>query len=162
MFEPPPEHRPEPRSISRRCRSARAATDTRGGPSSIPAQATGSSIHAATTVTTPGATSTCTKRPARRSSRTAAGRAARAADASGSERQPPARHGQNDPVMLGGRHGLLEVLKAELQLVGVEPLRAPAEPATLQLPDQQPQLLDLGSRRIVLGAKGVPLGQSSI
>ena len=51
---------------------------------------------------------------------------------------------------LGGGHGLLEVLQAELQLVGVEPLRAPAEPAALQLPDQQPQLLDLGLRRVAL------------
>jgi hypothetical protein len=63
---------------------------------------------------------------------------------------------------LGGRSGLLEVLEAELELVGVEPLRAPAEPPALQLPDQEPQLLDLGSRRIMLGAKGVPLGQDSI
>ena len=63
---------------------------------------------------------------------------------------------------LSCRYGLLEVLEAELQLVRVEPLRAPAEPATLQLPDQQPQLLDLGLRRIMLGAKGVPLGQDSI
>ena len=46
MFEPPLEHRLEPRSISRWCRSASADTDTRGGPSSIPAQAAGSSIHA--------------------------------------------------------------------------------------------------------------------
>ena len=37
---------------------------------------------------------------------------------------------------LGGGRGLLEVLQAELQLVGVELLRAPAEPAALQLPDQ--------------------------
>jgi hypothetical protein len=35
-----------------------AHTATRGAPISIPAQATGSSIHAATTVTTPGTTST--------------------------------------------------------------------------------------------------------
>jgi hypothetical protein len=47
---------------------------------------------------------------------------------------------------LGRGHGLLEVLQAELELVGVELLRAPAEPAALQLPDQQPQLLDLGLR----------------
>ena len=37
---------------------------------------------------------------------------------------------------LGGGHGLLEVLQAELQLVGVELLRAPAELPALQLPDQ--------------------------
>ncbi len=53
---------------------------------------------------------------------------------------------------LGGGHGLLEVLQAELQLVGVELLRAPAEPPALQLPDQEPQLLDLGLRRVTLGA----------
>src|SRR4051812_2180376 len=41
---------------------------------------------------------------------------------------------------LGSRRGLLEVLQAELQLVGVEPLRAPPEPVALQLPDQEPQL----------------------
>ena len=52
---------------------------------------------------------------------------------------------------LGGGRGLLEVLQAELQLVRVEPLRAPAEPPTLQLPDQQPQLLDLGLSRVTLG-----------
>ena len=49
-----------------------------------------------------------------------------------------------------------------MQLVGVEPLRAAAELPALQLPDQEPQLLDLGLRRIMLGAKGVPLGQDSI
>ena len=47
---------------------------------------------------------------------------------------------------LGRGHGLLEVLQAELELVGVELLRAPAEPPALQLPDQEPQLLDLGLR----------------
>ena len=51
---------------------------------------------------------------------------------------------------LGCCRGLLEVLQAELQLVGVEPLRAAAELAALQLPDQQPQLLDLGLRRVTL------------
>ena len=56
---------------------------------------------------------------------------------------------------LGGRRGLLEILQAELQLVGVELLRAPTELPALQLPDQEPQLLDLGLR-------GVTLGQGSI
>jgi hypothetical protein len=51
---------------------------------------------------------------------------------------------------LGCCRGLLEVLEAELQLVGVELLRAPAELPTLQLPDQEPQLLDLGLRRVML------------
>jgi hypothetical protein len=60
---------------------------------------------------------------------------------------------------LGGRRGLLEVLQAELQLVGVELLRAPAELAALQLPDQEPQLLDLGLGRVTLGTDGIPLGQ---
>jgi len=63
---------------------------------------------------------------------------------------------------LGGRGGLLEVLQAELQLIGVEPLRAPAEPPTLQLPDQELQLLDLGLCRIALGPDGIPLGHDSI
>jgi hypothetical protein len=73
---------------------------------------------------------------------------------------PPRRH----PVLrrLRGRCGLLEVLQAELELVGVELLRAPAEPPTLQLPDQEPQLLDLGLRRIALGPDGIPLGHGSI
>jgi hypothetical protein len=50
-------------AISRWCSSARAASATRGAPISISAQATGSSIHAATTVTTPGAASTWTTSP---------------------------------------------------------------------------------------------------
>jgi hypothetical protein len=62
---------------------------------------------------------------------------------------------------LGCRDSLLEVLQAELQLVGVEPLRAPAELPALQLPDQEPQLLDLGLCRVTLGKDGIPLGQSS-
>jgi len=59
--------------------------------------------------------------------------------------------------------------RPQLQLVGVELLRAPAEPAALQLPDQEPQLLDLGLRYVVpltneitFGASGIPLGQDSI
>jgi hypothetical protein len=70
---------------------------------------------------------------------------------------------------LGGRRGLLEVFQAELELVGVEPLRAAAELPALQLPDQEPQLLDLGLRRVVLltneialNASCIPLGPSSI
>ena len=62
---------------------------------------------------------------------------------------------------LGRCRGLLEVLQAELQLVGVELLRAPAELPALQLPDQEPQLLDLGLCRVALGTNGIPLGQSS-
>ena len=58
---------------------------------------------------------------------------------------------------LGGGHGLLEVLQAELQLVGVEPLRAPPEPPALQLPDQQPQLLDLRLGRLVFGPDSIAL-----
>ena len=54
---------------------------------------------------------------------------------------------------LGCCRGLLEVLQAELQLVGVEPLRAPAELPALQLPDQEPQLLDLGLCRVVLSRR---------
>ena len=51
---------------------------------------------------------------------------------------------------LGGRGGLLQVLETQLQLVGVEPLRAPTELPALQLSDQEPQLLDLGLRCITL------------
>src|SRR4051794_12287294 len=65
----------------------------------------------------------------------AAGRAARAADASGSEPRPPARHGQNDPVMAlgrknslfagsdGGAHhwAIVASLVATAKLNGVEP-----------------------------------------
>ena len=54
--------------------------------------------------------------------------------------------------------GLLEVLQAELELVGVEPLRAPAELPALQLPDQEPQLLDLGLCRVTLGQDSIALG----
>jgi hypothetical protein len=59
---------------------------------------------------------------------------------------------------LGGRGGLLEVLQAELQLVGVELLRAPTELPTLQPPDQEPQLLDLGLRRVTLDQNSIVLG----
>src|SRR3954464_15391816 len=62
---------------------------------------------------------------------------------------------------LGRGRGLLEVLQAELQLIGVEPLRAPAEPPTLQLPDQEPQLLDLGLCRIPLGYDSIALDLES-
>jgi hypothetical protein len=62
---------------------------------------------------------------------------------------------------LGRGHGLLEVLQAELQLVGVEPLRASPKSPALQLPDQEPQLLDLGLRRVTFGTDGIPLGQGS-
>jgi hypothetical protein len=47
-----------PCSISNRCSSLSADIDTRGVPSAIPAQAAGSSIQAATTMTKPGDTST--------------------------------------------------------------------------------------------------------
>jgi hypothetical protein len=70
---------------------------------------------------------------------------------------------------LGCSGGLLEILQAKLELIGVEPLRAAAELPTLQLPDQQPQLLDLGSRcvmllanQIALRASCISLGQNSI
>ena len=71
----------------------------------------------------------------------------------------PCRH----PVLrrLGGRCGLLEVLQAELELVGVELLRAPAELPTLELPDQEPQLLDLGLGRVTLGQDSIALDLES-
>jgi hypothetical protein len=40
-------------------------------------------------------------------------------------------------------------------------LRAAAEPPALQLPDQEPQLLDLGLRRLTLLPNEVALGQNS-
>jgi len=46
-------------------------------------------------------------------------------------------------------HGLLEVLQTQLQLVRVALLRAAPELPALQLPDQEPQLLDLGLRRVM-------------
>jgi hypothetical protein len=58
---------------------------------------------------------------------------------------------------LGCCCGLLEVLQAKLQLVRVELLRAPAELPTLQLPDQEPQLLDLGLCRLLLGLGSITL-----
>jgi hypothetical protein len=58
MIESSRELRLKPRSISSQCSSASADIDTRGAPNVIPAQAAGSSIHAAMTMTTPGATST--------------------------------------------------------------------------------------------------------
>ena len=70
---------------------------------------------------------------------------------------------------LGCGRGLLEVLKSKLQLVGVEPLRAPAELSALQLPDQKPQLIDLSlgrvtllANQVALSASGIQLGQNSI
>ena len=77
-------------------------------------------------------------------------------------REVLARRGRGLLRRLGRSHGLLEVLQAELQLVGVELLRAAAELAALQLLDQQPQLLDLGLCRITLAADGIPLSQNSI
>src|SRR3954468_2485835 len=52
-----------------------------------------------------------------------------AASGGASPRAPPS---QRPP---GARHGLLELLEADLHLIGVEPLRAAAEPVALQLPD---------------------------
>ena len=59
---------------------------------------------------------------------------------------------------LGRCCGLLEVLEAALQLGRVELLRAPAEPSALQLPDQEPQLVDLGLCRIALRPSSIAFG----
>ena len=63
---------------------------------------------------------------------------------------------------------MLDVLKAELQLVGIDLLRAPAVQRTLQLLEQKPQLLDfrLAGRRsraqaIMFAAQAVALGPQS-
>ena len=45
---------------------------------------------------------------------------------------------------------------------GVKLLRAPAEPAALQLTDQEPQLLDLGLGRVTLPANEVALRANRI
>jgi len=58
MVESSGELRLKPRSVSSWCSSTNANTETRGEPNAIPAQAAASSIHAATTMITPGATST--------------------------------------------------------------------------------------------------------
>jgi len=58
MRESSEELRLKPPSISRLCSSISAGTVTRGAPISMPAQAIGSSIQAAITITTPGAVST--------------------------------------------------------------------------------------------------------
>ena len=56
MTSPEELHR-RPRRLGRSSRSDRAASDTRGVPRSVPVQAAGSSIHAATTMKMPGSTS---------------------------------------------------------------------------------------------------------
>ncbi len=63
---------------------------------------------------------------------------------------------------LGGRRGLLEVLEAELEMVGIQLLRAPPKLRALLLPDQEPQLLKLGLRRVVLLTNEVALSKDNI
>jgi hypothetical protein len=58
MLESVEESRRKPRSVSRQCKSIKAATVTRGVPRTIPAQADGSSIQVGTAITSPGAIST--------------------------------------------------------------------------------------------------------
>jgi hypothetical protein len=55
------------------------------------------------------------------------------------------------------RDHVFEVLDAEQQLVGVEPLRAPPELPTLQLPDQQPQPFELGLGGLLPGLSSITL-----
>jgi hypothetical protein len=46
-------------------------------------------------------------------------------------------------LSFGTRDIRIELFKTELQLIGIEPLRAAAELTALELPDDQTQLLDL-------------------
>jgi hypothetical protein len=46
-------------------------------------------------------------------------------------------------LSFGTRDIRIELFKTELQLTGIEPLRAAAELTALELPDDQTQLLDL-------------------
>jgi hypothetical protein len=66
---------------------------------------------------------------------------------------------------LGFGHGLFEILQREIELVGIEPLRAPTELQALKLADQMAETVILGGELIALGDKayllstlGVPFG----
>ncbi len=63
---------------------------------------------------------------------------------------------------LRGRERLLDLFEPELQLIRIERLRAPPVLRPQQLPDHQPQLVDLGSGRIALRLDGVPLGTQAV
>jgi hypothetical protein len=63
---------------------------------------------------------------------------------------------------LAPRQRLLDVLKGELQLVGIELLRAPAELGTLQLAQQMVQPLVPLERAVALGTGGVALGHGPV
>ena len=52
---------------------------------------------------------------------------------------------------------LLDVFEPQLQLIRVERLRTPPVLRPQQLSDHQPQLVDLGRRRVALGAQAVAL-----
>ena len=57
-------------------------------------------------------------------------------------------------LVIGGLvagNGLLEILKRQSQLLGIELLRTPAELRTLQLAQQVPQAIHLRQRLVALG-----------
>ena len=53
--------------------------------------------------------------------------------------------------------GLLDILECQKHLLGIEPLRTPAELRTSQLPQQVPQPINLRQRAVTLGERGVTL-----
>jgi len=60
------------------------------------------------------------------------------------------------------RHRLLKVFKGELQLVGIEPFRAPAKLHALQLAQQMPQPIVLLGQPIALSPRRVTLGDHTV
>jgi len=52
---------------------------------------------------------------------------------------------------------LLDILERQKHLLGIEPLRTPAELRTSQLPQQVPQPINLRQRTVTLGERGVTL-----
>jgi hypothetical protein len=52
--------------------------------------------------------------------------------------------------------GLLDILKRQKQLLGIELLRTPAKLRTLQLAQQMPQAINLRQRLVALGDRGIP------
>src|SRR3954469_3475142 len=91
-----------------RCSAMSASTDTRRTPISMPAHATGSSIHAATTVTTPRAPLRSARTARRYAAHCGGGqRDARRGDASDNGPRLPARDGQNDQEIATRRKNAL-------------------------------------------------------
>src|SRR5208337_3590246 len=60
-------------------------------------------------------------------------------------------------VGLVAGNGLLDILKCQKQLLGIELLRTPAELRTLQLAQEMPQAINLRQRLVALRDRGVTL-----